>query len=446
LQWTEVSTPYPAADTTAVGNVFWICGADEMIASSADGGNTWKLRHSKPGGEILLHIAFVTDKIGHAAGKEGLLLSTEDGGKTWNAQSTGDEITEFSFADANNGIAVMAGEPDIVSFVPNWGGPAPMDGVAKLTHDGGQHWEDIPALKSAELQPFSLTLAVAALDPLRYLMIRRQPTIEDAFVITDDGGKSWQIVHQRNDETNRELVRWVFVHGGEYWAFGMELLNRQQGGGYGFPLAMHSKDGSTWTHGVNGGKEFGGCNPQGCYMWDGVVESLYGPKEQFWNVPQDFSLSNKWAIAGGRACTISSVIECGSAIATDKPQAMRWHVGGGQFDMKPPKIENLPFADGCRICGVKAIWPDPGLDWRGRVVATFAVAQDGTVTDLALDGMPDNTFVQAQIREQIEHWQFEIPKYTQTERRHLELNVKCADVPDAPAIGGCHILPANGAI
>jgi photosystem II stability/assembly factor-like uncharacterized protein len=444
LQWSDVSTPYPVADITAVGNVFWICGAEEMIASSSDGGNTWQVRHSKPGGDTLLHIAFVNGKVGHATGKDGLLVSTSDGGKSWNMQQTGDEVLAFSFADANNGIVVMGGDPDIVSFVPNWGGPQPMDGVVKMTHDGGQHWQDVTPLKSEELQAFSLTLAVAALDSLHYLVIRRQPTIEDAFVITNDGGKSWHIVHQRNDQTNRELARWVFVHRGEYWAFGMELLNRQQRGGYGFPLAMHSKDGSTWTHGVNGGKEFGGCNPQGCYMWDGVVESLYGLKEQFWNVPQEFSLTNKWAIAGDRACTISSFMECGSAVATNQPQAMRWHVGGGQFDMKPPKIENLPFAEDCKICGVRAIWPDPGFDWQGRVVATLAVAQDGTVTGLSLDGMPDNGFVQGQIRKQIEHWQFEIPKPAQAERKRVELSVKCVDVPDAPAIGGCHLQPTKG--
>ena len=83
------------------------------------------MRHSKPGGDILLHIAFVNAKVGHATVKEGLLLSTSDGGKSWNMQQTGDEVMAFSFADANNGIAVMGGDPDIVSFVPNRGGPQP---------------------------------------------------------------------------------------------------------------------------------------------------------------------------------------------------------------------------------------------------------------------------------------------------------------------------------
>jgi hypothetical protein len=48
-QWSEVFTPFPAADITAVGNVFWVCGVDEMIASSSDGGNSWKLKQGDGG-------------------------------------------------------------------------------------------------------------------------------------------------------------------------------------------------------------------------------------------------------------------------------------------------------------------------------------------------------------------------------------------------------------
>lgn len=198
-----------------------------------------------------------------------------------------------------------------------------MSGSVKLTHDGGDHWEDIPALTSDELRPFSLVLAVAALDSTHYLMIREHPEVEDIYVVTNDGGMSWKVVHQRNDATNRELARWVFVHGGEYWAFGMELVHRDTGGGYGVPLTLHSKDGETWAHGVNGGlHEYGGCNSQGCYMWDGTVEVLYGERAQYWALPQDGSLSFlEWAIARGHVCTVSAHLECGPAVNTEEPQA-----------------------------------------------------------------------------------------------------------------------------
>src|SRR5215467_13964862 len=54
IQWTEQSTPFPAANITAQGGVLWVCGANEMIASSSDGGRTWEIRHSRPDGKILL--------------------------------------------------------------------------------------------------------------------------------------------------------------------------------------------------------------------------------------------------------------------------------------------------------------------------------------------------------------------------------------------------------
>jgi len=442
LGWTEVSTPFPAANITAQGNVLWVCGANEMIASSSDGGQTWKLRHSRPDGKILLNIAFVDEKVGHAAGKDGVLLSTTDGGRTWKTHNSGDDVDAFSFADANNGIAVLGGDPDIVTYIPSWGGPTPSDGAVKLTHDGGDHWEEVTALTSDELKSFSRVLAVAALDSTDYLMVRRQPGIEDVFLVTHDAGKSWHVVHQRNDATNRELVRWVFVHGGEYWAFGMELVHRDTGGGYGVPLTLHSKDGETWVHGTSGPTEFGGCNRQGCYMWDGAVESLYGTHEQFWNLPQDSSLSIKWAIAGDRACTVSSVVECSQAAMTEKPQPTVPHAGGARFDLKEASV-NLAFAEDCAACGVRPIWPDPGTNWTGRVNAVFSVDQSGTVFGVSLEG-PLNARVRDLIEEQIRHWIFKPSPNDTSARRSISIDVKCVNVLDAPAVGGCRLAPARG--
>jgi len=334
--WAPAPTPFPAVNITAVGNVFWVCGADEMIASSSDGGATWTIEHQNRGGGVLLNIAFTSDKVGHAAGTHGLLLSTMDGGKTWQEHHASDTVWKFSFADARNGIAVIGGRRSVDPVV--WWDSSTLSGTVRLTHDGGDHWEDITALDSEELRPFTLVLAVAALDPSHYLMIRRQPEVEDIYVVTSDGGTSWKVVRQRNDATNRELADWIFPHDGEYWAFGMELVHREKGGGYGVPLAMHSRDGQIWTHGVNGEHEFGSCNPQGCYMWDGTVEALYGEHEQYWALPQDCSMTFTWAIAGARACTIHrggahgstrcsptassqpGPVECGPATTTEQPQ------------------------------------------------------------------------------------------------------------------------------
>jgi hypothetical protein len=323
----------------------------------------------------------------------------------------------FSFADARNGIALIGPEGDFNRFTrPGWGSTI-VKGTVRLTHDGGEHWEEIPA--ASELAPFAQTLGVAALDSSHYVILRRQPKIEDVFVVSADGGKSWKVVHQRNDETNRELAQQLFVHDGEYWAFGMELVHREQGGGYGVSMTLHSKDGGTWTHGNGGLNEFRACRVQGCIMSNGALETLYGLRAQYWALPQGASLSGTWALAGNRACTIDTTIECGSAVMTDQP------VLGLVIQPRPLghpfKVTNLPFADGCILCGVKVIRLDPGKNWQGQVVVNFQVQPDGAIADLDEEGAPEGP-LGALIEEQVKRWTF-VPPTGPLSQRHVIIDV-----------------------
>jgi hypothetical protein len=356
-----------------------------MILSSKDGGAIWETKHQNLDGEVLLDISFVNEKVGHAAGTGGLLLSTEDGGQTWKSHVTPGAVRAFSFADAINGIAVV-GEGHPSPRVSSSDQAVPVEGTVKITHDGGEHWEDIAAINSEELRPFVQTLSIAALDSSHFLMLRRQPEVEDVFLVTKDGGKSWKVVHPQNDATNRVLPRMVFVHQGEYWAFGHELVHREKGGGYGVPLTLHSKDGETWTHGVAGPKEFDSCSSQGCYMWDGAVEVLYGEREQFWALPQDGSLGKKWAIAEGTGCTVSdSTLKCGRATVTEKPADKPEGPSGIIY----LNARNEYFADGCVECHVEGIVPDnAGPPSMQQVRASITVRRDGTVANVSVDYPP----------------------------------------------------------
>src|SRR5208282_1992886 len=93
--WNHAAIPFKVAGITAVGDVVWACGENEMIASSSDGGWSWNLRHQNSGGATLLDIRFLTEKVGHAAGTKGRLLSTEDGGRTWKAHSAAGDVWAF---------------------------------------------------------------------------------------------------------------------------------------------------------------------------------------------------------------------------------------------------------------------------------------------------------------------------------------------------------------
>jgi hypothetical protein len=54
-----------------INGALWVCGADELVASSDDGGKTWHVVHSSPVGSVLLTIGFANEKFGYAAGSGG---------------------------------------------------------------------------------------------------------------------------------------------------------------------------------------------------------------------------------------------------------------------------------------------------------------------------------------------------------------------------------------
>jgi photosystem II stability/assembly factor-like uncharacterized protein len=433
--WNVVSSPFRPVNIAAQGATIWVCGVDETILNSNDGGATWETKHQNLNGEVLLDISFVNEKIGHAAGTGGLLLSTDDGGQIWKSHVAPGAVRAFSFADAINGIAIVSdGHPS--PRVSSFDQVTPIEGTVKVTRDGGEHWEDIAAISLEELRPFVQILAVAALDSSHFLMLRRQPEVEDVFVVTKDGGRSWKIVHPQNDATNRVLPRMVFVHQGEYWAFGHELVHREKGGGYGVPLTLHSKDGETWAHGVAGPNEFGSCNSQGCYMWDGAVEALYGEHEQFWALPQDGSLSGKWAIAGSAGCTVGSTLKCGRAAVTDKP-ADRPEVPGGIIHLN---AHDDYFADGCLECHADGIVPDKaGPPSIQHVHVSIAVRRDGTVDSVSVDYPPSNR-MSDDISHQLSKWLFEPAHeggHTVGTKKDVSLLLMCAGFPGRPETNRC---------
>jgi photosystem II stability/assembly factor-like uncharacterized protein len=440
--WNLVASPFRPVSITAQGATIWVCGVDEMILSSKDGGATWETKHQNPDGEVLLDISFVNEKVGHAAGTGGLLLSTDDGGQTWKSHVAPGAVRAFSFADAVNGIAVI-GEGQPSSIVSSSDQAVPIEGTVKITHDGGEHWEDIAAVNSEELRPFGQTLSIAALDSSHFLMLRRQPEVEDAFLVTKDGGKSWKVVRPQNDATNRALPRMVFVHQAEYWAFGHELVHREKGGGYGVPLTLHSKDGETWTHGIAGPKEFDSCNSQGCYMWDGAVEVLYGEREQFWALPQDGSLGKKWAIAESMGCTVSdSTLKCGRATVTDKP-ADRPEPPDGMIHLN---AHNEYFADGCVECHVEGIVPDKaGPPSMQQVHASITVRRDGTVANVSVD-YPPSKRMSNDISSQLSKWLFE-PGHkgsdTVETKKDVSLLLMCSGFPGRPETNRCTLYRSD---
>ena len=80
-EWHAKDLPFRALNVTSIGSSLWLCGTDESVAVSSDGGEHWLVKHATADGAVLLNIDFANDKFGYAAGTAGVFLTTEDGGR-----------------------------------------------------------------------------------------------------------------------------------------------------------------------------------------------------------------------------------------------------------------------------------------------------------------------------------------------------------------------------
>jgi photosystem II stability/assembly factor-like uncharacterized protein len=66
--WRTVELPARALGIAENNGALWVCGADELIATSVDGGNTWTVKHNAKNGSLLLTVGFSDEQFGYAAG------------------------------------------------------------------------------------------------------------------------------------------------------------------------------------------------------------------------------------------------------------------------------------------------------------------------------------------------------------------------------------------
>lgn len=425
-KWGGVALPFRPFKITALKDAMWVCGTNEAIAVSKDGGVTWHMQHQKRDGEILTNIAFANAMFGHASATNGLLLSTSDGGQTWSSQSTGGTIRQFSFADLTSGIADL-------------------DGVLKVTSDGGGRWSDVEVLRTDEqLRKFSDIMSVAALSPTHMAAAIRQPDVEERYLSTVDGGKTWASQHLPNTIANS-----LFVHEGEYWAFGIEYLGREHnpGGGYSVPVALHSTDGQIWQHGVRATREFSGCTEQGCILPYGVIEALYGTTEKIWSLPQNLPMTRNWAMSGDRVCVVDRELRCGSVLTSDVPQPAPKNASPEMFRV----AESETLLPDCVECVLPKIDFDAnslkGQAATIKVTVVLSINRDGTVGAVETQGAPSESIAD-DLRKGIGGWLI-APAHdgneTITQKKALDLRISCfAGFPGRPETATCNAQPWEG--
>lgn len=403
-KWSIRPLPFRPVSITESNGSLWVCGLSETIAVSTDEGATWTVRHQVPQGDMLLKIAFVDERIGHAAGTGGIVLTTVDGGQTWTKQSGDQTVRDFSFANSKVGIANVSGH-------------------VKLTFDAGGHWQNVGAVENdPKVKPFALAESVAALDEKHFTVALHQDQGENIMLSTEDGGENWVPAHLQNTFASELLVR-----GGEYWAFGIEYLGREHdpSGGYSAPVALYSRDGKSWEHGVKASTEFTDCNVQGCSLRYGVIEDLYGAKEEIWSLPQDSELSGQWAMVGSTVCTVSGTLKCGKALSTEVPQPLN---SSGMIDVM---LNSQPFLTDCLKCEIPKIPSPASLGGRPMaakgITVLIAVNRDGTVGTVDVKNMPSKELRDGIVKE-ISSWLIALAHVNGTTvavQKQLNLGIMC---------------------
>ena len=389
--WQTANLPFRALNIASDGSSLWACGADESIAASSDSGGHWQLKHQKPGGNLLLNIAFSGKSFGYAAGTGGLLLITEDSGETWTPYSAGSgTVLQASMADPRTGLIRT-------------------DDSLLFTVDGGANWSAVsPGANADALKNFPYSFSLVALDSGHMAVMLKSGAAQyesQTFLITNDRGRSWQSV----SVPNVTLYSFLRVEG-KFWAIGTEVVDKDKpGGGHGVPVALYSSDGLKWAHSTSDLSACGpemcvACTGQGCLSANGMITNVFAEKPINWAFPTNPKLTAKWAATQSFMCFVGNSLQCTSISATAKPVrgegAVPALVGPGPLGVKAAQGPH------CIACGMDHFLVDQKVQGMFTIKLVLVIGRNGIVTTAEADGAP-TLGIKARIEQQAQQWIFE---------------------------------------
>jgi hypothetical protein len=363
-EWRTVELAARPLNIAENNGTLWVCGADELIAASDDGGETWTPRHTLRNGGLLLSIGFSNEQFGYAVGTGGVVLVTKDGGKTWDSVKVPSQVVYgAAFADEKHGLI----------HTPR---------NIYTTSDGGMTWIPVQIdLTSEEVKGFSHVLNVVAptADHMAIVLSQGNSSAYDyRLFVTKDGGAKWSV----SEIPSTGLAR-LTSHSGEYWFAGMEVIEKDKpGGGYGVPLVMHSADAEKWTHLPRWSKhEFSECNSQGCLYWDGAGVQL-PPSDpiNFWAFAPEKAVTATWAVAKGTICTVGTALKCSMAATTQAMPSYTESSSPIAPSISAPPLD-APPAQGlqCLYCDFERIMVTSDFQGQADVQLKLHIGQNGLV-------------------------------------------------------------------
>lgn len=422
--WRDVSLPFRPVHITSNGGVVWVCGADEMVAKSEDGGRSWTVKHEKSGGAALLTLAFAGDETIFASGTNGIMLRSDDGGETWKSSASGSEtVISASFGDTAHGIRRTTS-------------------AVEITSDRGQNWK---AVVDPNLRTFPQIMGIAALDGTHYSIVSMRQVGKTIFLTTDDGGATWKAIQPKETWWFEAIL----TYGGEWWAFGNAQKDDRNPSEYVGQLVAHSPDGMNWSRDANAPDVTSDCRIQGCILYDGAIQSLFDRVPSYIAFPTGKPLTPEWAIAEGKICTISRALFCAAASSSvERPPVPH---GPTVFDLGASP--DTPVR-GCLFCPLYAfsfpkallkprtVVPQitgPGseplqlppmsmLHLGANLDVSYQLEKDGTTKNVEVRGTEVKE-IQDAVRADVESWLFQPPGTGLSKHQQLGLFVRCSGSP-----------------
>lgn len=367
--WSTVALPARPLNITTNHNVMWVCGADELVADSTDGGKTWSVRHLEKGGMVLLTVGVVGEQFVYAAGTGGVLLFTKDGGTTWTRITAPTQVVyDASFSDNQHGLIQT---PHTIYWTSN----------------GGAAWNSVKVdLASPELggpPAYSFVREVVALDANHMAIVMSQGNAayyDYRLLVTEDGGATWKSVAISHTGLDS-----LATYNGEYWAAGLEVIDRDSHGGHSVPLVMHSADGENWTHLIKWApKEFDACNSETCLFDNGAgVDFRSSSPQSYWTFPLEKVVTAKWAVANNGICSVGVDLKCVAITATPAmpPDSVTPYPIPPL--LAPPRLD-APAASGlqCIACDFERIMVTQDYQGTAEVELNVYVGQNGLVDNV----------------------------------------------------------------
>jgi photosystem II stability/assembly factor-like uncharacterized protein len=433
-EWREITLPYRPVHIAENGNNLWVCGADEMVAESGDGGSTWAVKHANPGGEALLTLSFIGDKTVFASGTNGIMLRSKDAGETWKSWTSGLEaVINLSFGDETHGIRQTKS-------------------AVEVTSDGGQNWERVV---DPNLRKYKDILGTASLDAMHFSILAQQTVGKSILLATEDGGATWK-------QAQYPKLWWlqsILARDGEYWAFGQAFTNDRDPGAFVGNLFVHSSDGMTWSREVQANGFASDCKLAGCLQKEGIIATVYDPTPGDIYFPTGKPLTSEWAVAKGNICLISRDLSCASASKTNPPPPRQNRIqesfsefldypvrGCVRCPLYPFPIDKSllkPASFAPQITGPDTTLKLPAmtlLNLHANVDVTYQLQKDGSTTEVKVTGTKLKLIEDA-VRLDVKSWLFQPPGTgaNLTKTHKLQLEVGCSGIPshdDASCIAG----------